>query len=630
MAVVPIEDLPSNLVPMEDLPTELSNIVPESDLPSNVMEMGMKQKPETTLENWALFKKQSGEYSGLEAPLYAAGNIIPSTAKVGVDVASAIAPWNLKDTVQGSINALSGYMQKALPESFNKWSQERYQQGAQDFINKAKDFKLQAEKFRAEGDANTANRFDALAEDASKNAFEMTNKYATQIGTADALNTHYKEKYGSWEKAKQAFAEDPASVLLDASTILRGGAGATALTGKAIGKTSATSKISESLTKVAQLAEKPMMKSFQGFETGLKGVGELTVDMLDWIGPRAGRDAIKEAWKAGRNKTIEFLDNMRNEANIDDVVVTYKDMLNEMKIQKNNAYKEAAKELGEDTKALSWVDLDKAMENFYNQVNYKGIQKSPQLTKIYNDINELVKAYKEKGLNTAIDLDNLKQSIYTTIESLPFEAKEARTLSGRIPRVIGETIRKEAPIYDNMMADYSKQKKLIGEIEQSLGKGNRASADTILRKLQSTMRNNVNTNYGKRIQLLNELEKQTNKSIKPALAGQQLSSWIPRGIKSQLGSVLPIAAGATGLGVIPAIGIGLSQSPRLIGETLYGLGRASKLLDKASLGVTGKYAKGYKGILETPAAANLITNIENINPEDIPTIDVGSQQFPIR
>lgn len=44
MAVVPIEDLPSSLVPMDDLPTEISNIVPESDLPSDVMERGMTEK----------------------------------------------------------------------------------------------------------------------------------------------------------------------------------------------------------------------------------------------------------------------------------------------------------------------------------------------------------------------------------------------------------------------------------------------------------------------------------------------------------------------------------------------------------------------------------------------------------
>lgn len=44
MAVVPIEDLPSNFVPVDDLPTELSNIVPENDLPDTILN---KQKSMT-------------------------------------------------------------------------------------------------------------------------------------------------------------------------------------------------------------------------------------------------------------------------------------------------------------------------------------------------------------------------------------------------------------------------------------------------------------------------------------------------------------------------------------------------------------------------------------------------------
>ena len=44
MARVPLEDLPSNLVPTSDLPMELSasNIVPEDDLPSSIIKNCIK------------------------------------------------------------------------------------------------------------------------------------------------------------------------------------------------------------------------------------------------------------------------------------------------------------------------------------------------------------------------------------------------------------------------------------------------------------------------------------------------------------------------------------------------------------------------------------------------------------
>ena len=575
-------------------------------------------KPAEKTNNWALFKKgeDQKEYSALETPLYAAGNLIPSTAKVGVDIASAIAPWNIKDTTQGTINALSGYMQKALPDSFNQWSQKRYEQGAEKYANEATKFADLSRQYKDKGDLDTGIRYEKLAKDASNNSFEMMNKYAVQVGTADALNNHYKEKYGSWENAKKAMAEDPASVILDASAILRGGAGIVGVGNKISTVGNVTSKLQPQMIKLAEIAEAPMMKTFKGLETGLKTTGELTLDALDWIGPKVGKDAIKEAWKAGRDKNLDFIENMRNESNIDEVVGTARDMVNQLKIEKNKTYQQAAKELGEDTKALSFDEIDKAMEVFKNQVYYKGIAKSPQLTKVYNEIEKTIQAYKNKELNTSIDLDNLKQSIYSSIESLPFEATQARTLSGDIPRAIGKTIRKQAPLYDKMMSDYSKQQQFINEVEKALSLGKRASADTALRKLQSVMRNNVNTNYGKRIQLLDDLEKQTGKTIKPQIAGQQFSSWTPRGIKSALGGLIPLAGGV-GLGLAPAVGLGLSQSPRLIGEALYGAGRATKLLDKATGGVTGKTAKMYKDILSKKGSPALLKIIADMQKEDL-------------
>ena len=109
--------------------------------------------------------------------------------------------------------------------------------------------------------------------------------------------------------------------------------------------------------------------------------------------------------------------------------------------------------------------------------------------------------------------------------------------------------------------------------------GDKASADTAMRKLQSLMRNNVNTNYGQRMKLATELELQGGRQMMPALAGQALSDLAPRGIQR---ATAPIGGlGLYGIGGLPAAAGGaLVSSPRVVGEAVYGAGLGTRgLLD---------------------------------------------------
>ena len=135
------------------------------------------------------------------------------------------------------------------------------------------------------------------------------------------------------------------------------------------------------------------------------------------------------------------------------------------------------------------------------------------------------------------------------------------------------------------MSGYEKASKNIKEIERTLSLGDKKSSDTALRKLQSTMRNNVNTNYGKRADLVKQLEDAGATNISEKLAGQALSSWTPRG----LGSIVAGGAGAAGVATLnPLLALPVAmQSPRLMGEASYYAGKtagagsdASKLLNE--------------------------------------------------
>ena len=114
------------------------------------------------------------------------------------------------------------------------------------------------------------------------------------------------------------------------------------------------------------------------------------------------------------------------------------------------------------------------------------------------------------------------------------------------------------------------------EIMKELSLNNKAAAGTVLRKLQSVMRNNASTNYGARLELLKNLDA----DLLPALAGQSLNQLTPRGIQRVVGGG---QIGASAVGVIDPISLipGLAvQSPRLIGEGALKVGQSQRLLNK--------------------------------------------------
>jgi hypothetical protein len=97
------------------------------------------------------------------------------------------------------------------------------------------------------------------------------------------------------------------------------------------------------------------------------------------------------------------------------------------------------------------------------------------------------------------------------------------------------------------------------------------------------MRNNVQTNYGERVKMVKELERAGAKEIMPALAGQSLNEWLPRGMVGQLER----AGGLYGMLVSPittAIGATVA-SPRVTGTAAYGLGKIAGIKDKIARGI---------------------------------------------
>jgi hypothetical protein len=387
---------------------------------------------------------------------------------------------------------------------------------------------------------------------------------------ASKVGQHYVQRYGSVEGAKRAIATDPAGVMADLSTVLTAGAtlptrAAPALSAaaRAVDPLMLSAKAIGKTTDVAGKALKPLL----GMQTGV------------------GSEAIGQAYQAGRagGETGEmFRSNLRGEVPQLEVLDAAKQNLAKMATERRRIYNEGMKNIKGDKAILSFKGVDDAVNQSLNEVSFKGQVKDDfafeKLTEAQTKVNNW-KNLDPAEFHTPEGLDALKQQIGGILEKIPYEQKTALTLVNQVYNGVKSEIAKQAPTYSKTMKSYSDATDTIREIEKALSLGNKATADTAMRKLQSLMRDNVNTNYGQRLNLAKELEQVGGRQMMPALAGQALSNYAPRGLQGA--SSIPTALLAGSAFGSPMIPLSLAtSSPRLMGEAAYGAGRVGRgLLD---------------------------------------------------
>jgi hypothetical protein len=383
---------------------------------------------------------------------------------------------------------------------------------------------------------------------------------------ADTAHKALVNRYGGVEQLKNTLATDPVGAASDIAALLSGG--------EALGIKGA-SKLT-SLTNPVNLASKVAGK------VG-KFAGESAAEAIGGLGTHTGAMPLKEAFMAGKTggeAAKAFTENMRGRVPITDVLDMAKSNLEEMRIAKSEAYKTGMMNVANDKTVLDFKGIRKSLKDAWSSTSYKGVPKNESASRTLKQINDEISKWQNmepKEFHTPEGLDALKQRVGGIVESIPYEEKTARMVGNKVYHAIKNEIVKQAPTYSKTMKSYSDAMDQITEIEKTLSLGSKASADTAIRKLQSLMRNNVNTNYGRRVALAKQLEQQGGQRIIPSLAGQSLNKWTPRG----LGGVV---AGGLGLGGYEIGGPHLAaamlaaQSPRLMGETAYALGRGSKAL----------------------------------------------------
>lgn len=385
---------------------------------------------------------------------------------------------------------------------------------------------------------------------------------------ARKVGQFYADRYGTGEGLKKAVAEDPAGVLADLSTVLTGGAAA------------APRAVAQPLARAASTID-PLAATVRGTGAVTGAVGRNILSPYLGVSTGAGKEAIQQAFEAGQKggaAAEQFRANITGRADPTEILDIAKANLDELNRIKQDEYRSGMVNVKNDKSILDFADIDKSLTNAEKKVTFNKQVVNRSAAEKINEAKGLIGNWKSLDpatYHTPEGLDALKKQIGDVLEGIPFEQKVARSSVGEIYNSVKSTIQKQAPAYANTMKAYTEATEQIREIEKALSLGKKASVDTGVRKLQSLMRDNVQTNYGQRVKLGKELESMGGQQFMPGVAGQALSSIAPRGISGALS--LPTGLGGYALGGIPgAVGSAALSSPRLVGETAYGLGLTSR------------------------------------------------------
>lgn len=437
------------------------------------------------------------------------------------------------------------------------------------------------------GDRGAIPRSGALPPQNPRFAFPRVD-----TSVADAVGNDYRGKYGSVGAIKATLSTQPVSAALDASTVLTGAGGAAAKAPGTLGKIGSAVRTAGSFTD-------PLVGTLKAVGKAGEAIGSAGLGLATGAGMTPFRTAARVGF-SGTDQAREALTaGMRDPAARGDALVKAKAAVQAMKRERGQAYETEMGKISGDTTQLDFTPINEAWGKLVDTLQTKRgnvLVGDAEAAKVQEIGTVLAQWEADTAEHTVAGLDGLKkriQAIYTDNPNQKQAGRSVTTMVDAVKRVIED----QAPEYAAIMKRYEEESSLIGEIESALSLGNSKSADTAMRKLDSVMRNNVNTNYGNRLELVKQLEQHGGQEIQPSIAGGALSSPTPRGL-AQNNAALPLAGAGMQMfnghplqAAMAAAGVGLT-SPRLMGEAVYGASRA-----------VGKAAELAKAMGVTPAGA---------------------------
>ena len=400
-----------------------------------------------------------------------------------------------------------------------------------------------------------------------------------------AVADFFKQRYGGWENIKNTVATDPVGFAADLSVPMSaGGTLAARLPGLAgqVGRAVQTAgKMADPLTAAGYAAQ---------------GIGKVAGEVAATgagVTTGAGRTPIKEAVRVGfsgsPDEQIAFLENLRGTADRTAVLRDAKVGLKTIRDERRSAYDRQMGLLKSKDVQLDFAPvLDEWNTLQQSFLASGGVSRiGPATQDVLRKISGVMEEWARTPAAHNVDgLDALKQRIRDEAGNFSSLSDQQQRVVTVLTQKIGKEIEKQAPEYAQIMKAYETESRLIDDIEQSLSLGTKQATDTAIRKLQSVMRNNVNTNYGRRADLLGAVEEKSGRPIMPALAGQSLNAVEPRGWGQAIAGG-SIAGGFANPMIWSEL---LAASPRVVGTVAYRGGQTARAISDLAKTIGGANA----------------------------------------
>lgn len=401
-------------------------------------------------------------------------------------------------------------------------------------------------------------------------------KAKTEAGV-DALVADYTKRYkgilsGDTSGLRRTFHDDPASVGMDVATLAPGVGAA----GKVLGmgeKAAVAAKaaslldpIQASATIAKKVIGKPVDYVAKGILSKTSGVPKSMLDVSENIG--RGKYATPQ-------EAAEARAAYHSNANAEDIADAYEKSLKEVQDQASQEYRNRHGLLP--TTTVPTTEIQNSINNIVNQMG--GHTSAAHL--FPNEYATLQNMQRNLSLNpnpTLNQLDLLKKSFDNDIGALSRSGSKFRGAFAEAPRSIIDSIKQVHPEYGEMLEGWQNFIEKQRNLQQNFGKAGKSSDAKIMNKLLRGMK----TPNGKN---LIDLLKNTpsGKYLPEMLSGYATRDWAP-GWGTGIGDAAVAALlYGTGIGFSPHMLAGAAAaSPKIVGASMRGLGKAKKLGDKAA------------------------------------------------
>jgi len=421
---------------------------------------------------------------------------------------------------------------------------------------------------------------------------------------ASAVGEYFADRYGGMENIKRTIATDSAGFMADLAGVLSGGATIAAkvvATAAKAGRGAKLATVPAGLEKAAKYAAR-----IDPITLGLAGLGKVAkVGNKKLIAPAVattlsftsgtGREAVSQAYKAGKeggDAVKRFRDSLTGKADPTEVVANARFNLDILYKQRRRNYLEGKANLKDINLSLSPIRAKLTELQNLRTTNASTIEAAGKAA-------EILQRAEKQGYKSLADFDELKRTLNS--EAMNYTG-EARSAISEMADLVRKSIDDVDPNYGKVMKSYENASKIIQEIEKALSLKDTKTAEVALKKLLTSMRDGVSTNYGQRLNLAQELEGVTGgKKFMSQLAGQELSSVVPRGLQGRVTSALATGGAAYGVGVgmlSPSSLLPLAlASPRFVGEASQLAGRTARRVQQAAQ-VLPSATPSYLGMFE--------------------------------